>query len=292
VDMEQVAVGIAGLATAYACFSAIRLIRDHLKYWKNPHQQRLIIYIILMVPLFAVDSLIGLVDIDASESVEMVLDSVKECYEAWVIASFLNLMFSYLNVDVGQIPENLKDNVIHQVAPLNWFLKDWKLTPQSVRYLRLWTMQFVYLRPILSILSLALEMNGQLDKYSTYITIVLNVSVTMAVYALMMCYHAFHTELAPHRPLAQFLCIKGVVFFAFWQGVVLSILVSFKIIHASHWYTVDEVDEGIQNFLVCIEMVGFSFAHDYAFSAAEFKPDYVPPKPAVAHSDLGKPHVH
>jgi len=245
-----------------------------------------------MVPLFAVDSLIGLVDIDASESVEMVLDSVKECYEAWVIASFLNLMFSYLNVDVGQIPENLKDNVIHQVAPLNWFLKDWKLTPQSVRYLRLWTMQFVYLRPILSILSLALEMNGQLDKYSTYITIVLNVSVTMAVYALMMCYHAFHNELAPHRPLAQFLCIKGVVFFAFWQGVVLSILVSFKIIHASHWYTVEEVDEAIQNFLVCIEMVGFSFAHDYAFSAAEFKPDYVPPKPAVAHSDLGKPHVH
>ena len=37
---------------------------------------------------------------------------------------------------------------------------------------------------------------------------VLNVSVSLAVYALMALYHAFQAELAPHRPLAQILCIK------------------------------------------------------------------------------------
>jgi len=292
VDMQRLSIGIGGIATVFSCFMALRLISDHYRNWKNPKRQRLIVYVILMVPLFAIDSFIGLVDIDASETLVMVLDSIKECYEAWVIMSFLNLMFSYLNADAGAVPESLKDNVLHQVVPLNWCLKDWKLTSEVVRTLRLWTMQFVVLRPILSILSLVLEVNGQLDNFSLYINIILNLSVTLAVYALMMCYHAFHQELAPHRPLAQFLCIKGVVFFAFWQGVVLSVLVYYKIVHASHWYSTDEIDEGIQNFLVCLEMAAFSFAHDYAFSAAEYKPDYVPPKP-VAHSDAsGKPHDH
>jgi len=292
VDLQQLAVGGGGLATAFSCFMAYRLIRDHYSNWKNPQRQRLIVYIVLMVPLFAIDSFIGLVDIEAGETLVMVLDSVKECYEAWVIMSFLNLMFAYLNVEVGTVPEQLKDNVLHQATPFNLFLKDWILNAETVKTLRLWTVQFVVLRPILSIVSLALEVTGWLDEFSLYITIILNLSVTLAVYALMMCYHAFHNELASHRPLAQFLCIKGVVFFAFWQGVILSILVHYKIVHESHWYSTEEVDMAIQNFLVCIEMAGFSYAHDYAFSAAEYKPGYVAPV-AVAHSDAtGKPHAH
>jgi hypothetical protein len=39
----------------------------------------------------------------------------------------------------------------------------------------------------------------------------------MALYALVLFYHLFAKELAPHKPLAQFLCIKGIVFFSFWQ---------------------------------------------------------------------------
>lgn len=36
---------------------------------------------------------------------------------------------------------------------------------------------------------------------------------------------------------------QGVVFFAFWQGVVLQILAYFGIVHAGHWYKVTEVCE-------------------------------------------------
>ena len=76
------------------------------------------------------------------------------------------------------------------------------------------------------------------------------------------------------------------VAFAFWQGVILSVLVRLGVVHGSHWYSTEEIDEGIQNFLVCIEMGAiFSFAHDYAFTAAEYMPGYVAPAlgPAPDH---------
>ena len=50
-----------------------------------------------------------------------------------------------------------------------------------------------------------------------FISMVLNVSVSLAMYSLVLFYHLFATELAPHKPLAKILCIKGVVFFSFWQ---------------------------------------------------------------------------
>jgi len=98
-------------------------------------------------------------------------------------------------------------------------------------------------------------------------SIILNISVSLAVYALMMIYHAFAEELAPHRPLAQFLSIKGVVFFAFWQGIVLEALAYFGVIHDQQLYKVEEIEYELQNILVTIEMAFiFSLVHVYAFT--------------------------
>jgi len=281
-DFYREACIIAGITTALSVFLSVRLIYDHLANFSQPKKQKLIIYIILMVPLFAIDSFVGLLDIEAGDVVVMVLDAIKECYEAWVLTSFLHLMFAYLNVEFGTVPDDLKGRHLHHTFPFNYMMKDMNLDVGSVRTLHIWTQQFIILRPIISVLSVALDLHGSYALFATYFNIVLNISVTLAVYALMMFYHAFAEDLSPHRPLAQFLCIKGVVFFAFWQGVVLSILVSMKIIQGNHWYSTDEVDEAIQNFLVCLEMgLLFSFAHNYAFSADEFKPGYkyvAPPK--------------
>merc|ERR1712154_479194 len=105
-------------------------------------------------------------------------------------------------------------------------------------------------------------------------TIILNLSITLAVTALIMFYHAFEPELEKYRTLAKFLCIKGVVFFAFWQGILLQILEHFEIVHSDKWYTEEEVAEAIQNLLICMEM-GLLFApiHSYAFPYAPYQKD-------------------
>jgi len=263
------------------------LIYRHRQNWTRPREQQLIVYIILMVPLFAVSSCVGLMNMHASESMIMLLESTKECYEAVVISSFLSLMLRMVGIDTNNakknddatspsisIPKSLRGRHIHQTFPLNLFMKDFELNEKSVSTLRLWTVQFVYVRPIISVLSLYLQMNGYFDAFWYWTTtVVLNASITLAVTALIMFYHAFEHELAEHRTLAKFLCIKGVVFFAFWQGIALQVLEHFEVVHADRWYTEEEVAEAIQNLLICMEM-GLLFApvHAYAFPLTAYRP--------------------
>lgn len=48
-------------------------------------------------------------------------------------------------------------------------------------------------------------------------TIVLSLSISLAMYSLIVFYHVFAEELKPHEPLSKFISIKGIVFLGFWQ---------------------------------------------------------------------------
>lgn len=80
---------------------SIQLLSEHLLYWKKPKEQKAILVIILMAPLYAIDSYVGLIDFQGSKAFFMFLDSVKECYEAfvrfqwcWEIVWFSNCLWS------------------------------------------------------------------------------------------------------------------------------------------------------------------------------------------------------
>lgn len=88
----------------------------------------------------------------------------------------------------------------------------------TLRALKYWTWQFVKLRPVCSVQMILLELVGIYPTWLDWtITMILNISVSMALYALVLFYHIFAKELAPHKPLAKFMCVKGIVFFCFWQ---------------------------------------------------------------------------
>jgi Organic solute transporter Ostalpha len=93
-----------------------------------------------------------------------------------------------------------------------------RLDHNTLRALKYWTWQFVVIRPVCSVLMILLELVGMYPAWLDWtFTIILNISVSMALYALVLFYHVFAKELAPHKPLAKFLCVKGIVFFCFWQ---------------------------------------------------------------------------
>jgi len=63
---------------------AMKLLAQHVLNWKKPKEQKAIVIIILMAPLYAVDSYVGLINFFGSEAFFTFLDSIKECYEALV----------------------------------------------------------------------------------------------------------------------------------------------------------------------------------------------------------------
>lgn len=83
-DSAQLTMVGSGFSALLSMHFTIQLLSQHLFYWKNPKEQKAIIMIIIMAPLYAIDSFVGLLDIRGSKAFFMLLDSVKECYEAVV----------------------------------------------------------------------------------------------------------------------------------------------------------------------------------------------------------------
>jgi len=134
-------------------------------------------------------------------------------------------------------------------------------------------------KPILSGLTFILSMSDTYDEGDftptrgyLYITVFDNISITISLYFLVLFYHATKDILAPYKPVSKFLSIKSIIFFSFWQGVVISVMVFFNILFkpTDNW-SIGDVSTATQNFLVCFEMVPVSIAFAFTFGYRSFK---------------------
>lgn len=55
-----------------------------------------------------------------------------------------------------------------------------------------------------------------------YITMIYNVSITLALYALFLFYFATKEQLRKYDPVLKFLTVKAIIFLSFWQGMMLN----------------------------------------------------------------------
>lgn len=90
---RMIFLGVTSSVVLTVVFS-LWLLAQHLSNWKKPKEQKAIVIIILMAPLYAGISYIGLVEFMASSTFFLFLESIKECYEAlvrfWSYRTFVN----------------------------------------------------------------------------------------------------------------------------------------------------------------------------------------------------------
>lgn len=139
------------------------------------------------------------------------------------------------------------------------------------------------LKTLCAFLAFVLELcgvygNGEFKWYFgyPYITTVLNFSQMWALYCLVQFYDVTHARLRPIKPLAKFISFKAIVFATWWQGVGIALLCSLGVLPDE-----DKLENGLQDFLICIEMAVAAVAHMFVFSA---KPYYC----YIASSEYGK----
>uniref|UniRef100_A0A182T6D7 Transmembrane protein 184B n=1 Tax=Anopheles maculatus TaxID=74869 RepID=A0A182T6D7_9DIPT len=103
-----------------------------------------------------------------------------------------------------------------------------------------------------------------------YITVIYNISVSLALYGLYLFYFATRDLLTPFDPVLKFCTVKSVIFLSFWQGVGLAILEKAEVISpivdaGGSTTSAGTVSAGYQNFFICIEMLFAAIALRYAF---------------------------
>ncbi|KAK0052453.1 transmembrane protein 184C [Biomphalaria pfeifferi] len=251
-------------------------ILQHVINYTTPYLQRHIIRILWMVPVYALNAWFAL----RFPKAAIYLDTLRECYEAYVIYNFMAYLLSFLHHDHPDLSSEVEDNSITFVFPL-CFLPPCKNGSKFMQHCKHGVLQYTLVRPIMAAIAFICEMCGKYDEGDfnfksawSYIVVISNLSQIFAMYCLVMFYRAFRQELKPLKPVPKFLCVKAVVFLSFWQGLLIAALAKLNVIPSNGtWVFYDnikEVSTGIQDFLICIEMFLAAVAHYFSFSHKPF----------------------
>jgi Organic solute transporter Ostalpha len=216
------------------------------------------------------------------------MSTIRDFYEAFVIASFVYYLIELLG---GQ--DSLVDLLRRKpprygkhTFPLNRILQDWELGAEFMLQCKHGVLQYVVFKTTATVLTFVCEFAGVYGegRFSwfvayPYLCFFQNISVMYALYCLVMLFHAVNDELRHPinwHPLGKFLCIKGVVFFTWWQGVLIFYLRDHGIIDSMGSWSSQDVANGLIDYCIVVEMVGFSIAHSYTFTYTEYQPGRFP----------------
>ncbi|XP_066200380.1 transmembrane protein 184A [Saccopteryx leptura] len=269
--------GISGIFVWTALVLTCHQIYLHLRSYTVPNEQRYIIRLLLIVPVYAFDSWLSLLLLGGHQHY-IYLDSVRDCYEAFVIYSFLSLCFQYLGGESAIMAEIRGKPVRSSCLYGTCCLRGMAYSIGFLRFCKQATLQFCIVKPVMALVTIVLQAvgkyhDGDFNIHSgyLYVTLIYNVSVSLALYALFLFYFATRELLQPFEPVLKFLTIKAVIFLSFWQGMLLAILERCGVIPEVQVMDGSRVRAGTlaagyQNFIICVEMLFASVALRYAFT--------------------------
>ncbi|KIM23098.1 hypothetical protein M408DRAFT_11734 [Serendipita vermifera MAFF 305830] len=265
----------AGIAAFAATVLATFSIWLQLKNYRRPILQRQVIRIMLMIPLYAISSFISLFSLEAA----VVIDALRDIYESFVIYCFFHLLLDYLGGERSLLILLHGRPPKHQIFPVSLFKAEIDVSdPFTFLFLKRGILQYVQIKPVLAVVTLILKATNtyregdfRTDAGYLYVSIIYNISIFVALYCLAVFWMVINDDVKPFRPMPKFLCIKGILFFCFWQSIFISLLVSLRVItHVGPYTDVEHISIAISDVLICYEMPFFAVAHMYAFSHTDY----------------------
>ncbi|CAF1031725.1 unnamed protein product [Adineta ricciae] len=283
---EQGLIAIIGgiFALVATGMSLVQIVQHFFHKTHHPSQKR-IIRILVVVPVYAITSWVSILYFTSS----IYMDLFKSCYEAYVIYCFLLLLTKYLGGHRGVAEVILNQDVIF--LPLVRCCIKPRPNIRWVWYFKVGPLQYTLISPICSAIAVILNLAGVYDDGNwnfrrgfPYIAIIINVSQIIALYMLIAFYGNAKEALKPFRPLGKFIVVKLIVFFIFWQTLLMSGLAAVGVLRnttcdpdtnqhcngSTTGFTVEQEKILLSNVLICVEMFGFSIAHHWIFDWKQY----------------------
>ncbi|KAG9230642.1 organic solute transporter Ostalpha-domain-containing protein [Amylocarpus encephaloides] len=277
---------IAPSFTLIAILISFYLIFMHAINYTKPYEQRHIIRILFMIPVYATSALLAF----RFYWHAVYFQVISDCYEAFAIASFFALMCHYIAPSLHE--QKLYFRTIEPkgwVWPISTMRKccgmdkgPWR-TPRSgltwFNVIWLGVYQYCFIRVAMTVTSVVTQYFGRYCESSNsplfshiWVLVINATAVTIAMYCLIQFYVQLRVDLAPHSPFMKVLAIKLVIFISFWQIFTISILTSTEIAKPTAKLAYPDLKVGIPSLLLCIEMAIFAFLHLFAFPWKPYKP--------------------
>ncbi|KAL1543700.1 protein LAZ1 1-like [Salvia divinorum] len=280
-------VSSAAIFVLVAVILSMYLIFDHLIAYNQPEEQKFLVPIILMVPVYSVESFLSLLNSEVAFNCQI----LRDCYEAFALYCFERYLIACLGGEESTIKfmedqslvtsysplvdEVYAYGIVQHPFPLNCFLRDWKLGSEFYQAVKIGVVQYMTLKMICALLAVIFESwgvygEGKFDwGYAyPYLAVVLNFSQTWALYCLVQFYSVTKNKLAPIKPLAKFLAFKSIVFLTWWQGVAIAFLFSFGAFKGS---LAQVLEARIQDYFICLEMGVAAVIHIHVFPAEPYR---------------------
>mmetsp|Transcript_31512 Transcript_31512/g.36233 ORF Transcript_31512/g.36233 Transcript_31512/m.36233 type:complete len:506 (+) Transcript_31512:125-1642(+) len=271
----------AGAFVLVTVAMSTKLIYNHLTNWYMPDVQKYVVRILWMVPIYSIQSLLSL----RFHNARLYIDTLRDLYEAYVIQSFLYYLMELLGGEdtLVQILQEKDDHYGYHTPCPNWLFPSWEMGVEFMLQSKHGVLQYVIAKIIATLATAILEPmglfhDGEINFFSAYVYIsfIINLSQMWALYCLVKFYHATSENLrrpVNWHPMGKFLCIKGVVFFTWWQGVLIVMLKNRGLIQNYGKWDKDDVANGFQDYLICVEMFCFAIAHAFTFTHEEYLPN-------------------
>ena len=242
-------------------------------------------YFIFQVPIYSLQSYLSL----RFRHARIYMSTVRDFYESYVIASFVYLLMELLGGQeaLTELLRHKDPSLGEHSFPFNYILETWQLDTEFMLQCKHGVLQYVVFKTVATAVTFICEFTGVYGEgrfswfYAyPYLCFFQNISVMYALYCLVIFFHAVNDDLrnpVDWHPLGKFLCIKGVVFFTWWQGVIIYYLRDHGVIDKMGSWSSYDVANGLIDYCIVVEMVGFAIAHSYSFTYKECLPGSLPP---------------
>ena len=314
---------VAFVFTLLTVLYSLREIVKHLQNYTLPKLQRNICRILLMAPIYAVACFLQLRLLQQG----VYIGAVRELYEAFTVYSFMHLMTDFmdelailkktsvvllLNGPDGPGVTTVRHKFPVSLAESAGWLSPWEMqsrdglsSPFMIKA-KQGVLQYVPVAVFCAVMASILEAFGGYHEAKIslrygwfYLCFLRNFSQFVALYSLVMFYNGAKKLLQPLSPLHKFLSIKLIIFFTFWQKIILIGLKHWDLLPVHSLYENefanlnttrgvgistwgDEITSqeqftelasaGIQNLLITIEMFIAALAHRAIFSYKDYRP--------------------
>ncbi|KAG7897312.1 hypothetical protein KL935_005268 [Ogataea polymorpha] len=246
--------------------------------FRKPFEQRLIIRILLIVPLFAITCFVTLIN----PSIGNIIEPIREIYEALVIYTFYKLLVYMLGGEREIIQHSFDKPKTNHPFPANIIFCPIDFSnPSHFLLVKRCILQYVWVKPLLYLVIIVGSIAGIYDSSDiswgslyTWTGIAYNVSVTISLYYLAMFWKCLYSELKKFSPWGKFMCVKLIIFASYWQGLMLDVMTWAGLIsQKSPSDLANLTGSQIQNALLCCEMIFFALLHWRSFPYTDFTQD-------------------